>query len=174
MGNRLAILARGLDGVGRDGKLRPTETFLRRLVSGGSGAASPGRNRPDITFQGTSFEARYVWSRNGRAISRWVDGTFHLRNKCARAVGARIGGSWHFEFFLPGEWATVALPPSWPSSQGAWSWRAPSIKAAAGGLVSFLSLLRHKSPCLQPFLLPPSSPHLPLRRSFFSQSHGRC
>ena len=47
--------------------------------------------------------------------------------------------------FSPGEWATVALPPSWPSSQGAWSWRAPSIKAAAGGLVSFLSLLRHKA-----------------------------
>ena len=91
--------ARGLHGVGRDEKLRPTETTLRRLVSEGSGAASPGRNRPDITFQGASFETRRVGTRNGRAVSPWLDGTFRLRNKCARAAGAKIGGSWHFESF---------------------------------------------------------------------------
>ena len=33
--------ARGLDGVGRDGKSRPAETFLRRLVSGGGRAPRP-------------------------------------------------------------------------------------------------------------------------------------
>jgi len=98
-GKPLCNFAWGLDGVGRDGKLRPTEAFLRRLVSGGSGAASPGRNHPDITFQGASFEARHVGTRNGRAVSPWLDGTFCLRNKCARAAGVRVGGSWRFEFF---------------------------------------------------------------------------
>ena len=38
------------------------------LVSGGSSAACPGRNRPDITFQGAPFEARRVGTRNGRAV----------------------------------------------------------------------------------------------------------
>ena len=55
-------------GVGRDGIWRPTDTSMRRLVSEGSGAASLGRNRPDITFQGAPFEARRVGIRNGMAV----------------------------------------------------------------------------------------------------------
>jgi len=38
------------------------------LVSRGSSAVYPGRNRPDIYFQGAPFEVRRVGSRNGRAV----------------------------------------------------------------------------------------------------------
>ena len=143
-GTRLAAFARGLDGVGRDGKLCPTETFLRRLVSGGSGAASPGRNRPDMTFQGAPFEAGRVGTQNGRAVSPWPDGTFRLRNKCARAAGARIGGSWRFEFFTWGV-GDGCSPSFLAFFAGGVVVACPFYKNGRWGLVSFLSLLRHKA-----------------------------
>ena len=103
-------------GVGRDGKLRPTETFLRRLVSGGSGAASPGRNRPDITFQGASFEARHA------GLETAVPSRLDQMGRFAYEINARVRrareskGVGASNFSPGGEWATVALSPAWPSS----------------------------------------------------------
>ena len=145
-------------GVGRDGKLCLTETFLRRLVSGGSGAASPGRNRPDITFQGASFEARRVGTRNSRAVSPWLDGTFRLRNKCARAVGVRIGGSWRFEFVTWRGMGDGCSLSRLAFCAGGVVVARSFYKSGRWGLGFFPLAPAQKSPCLLPFLLPSSSP----------------
>jgi len=68
-------------GVGRDRACLGRNRLAARLGrSGGSGAACRGRNRPDITFQGTPFEATRVGSQNGRAVVREADVTLCLRN----------------------------------------------------------------------------------------------
>ena len=69
-GNPLVIFARGQEGIGQDGvcaRRRPP-CDLGQRGGGGSSAACPGRNRPDITFQSAPFEARRVGSRNGRVV----------------------------------------------------------------------------------------------------------
>ena len=96
--NRLAILLGVIQGLGET-ESAPDGDPPATLVSGGSSTSCHRRSSPDITLQGTPFEARRVGTRNGRVVVPWPDGTFRLRNKCARATGAGIRGSWRFEFF---------------------------------------------------------------------------
>ena len=76
-GFRLIVVAGSGETESAPERNRPA-AWLR--VSRGSGATCPGRNRPDITFQGSPFEATRVGSRNDRAVVLWPDVAPHLRN----------------------------------------------------------------------------------------------
>jgi len=80
-GDHLAILLRVNRGSGEMQSAPDGDCPATLLgVSRGSGAACPGRDRPDIIFQGAPFEATRVGSRNDCAVVSRPDATFHLRN----------------------------------------------------------------------------------------------
>jgi len=76
-GFRLVAAAGSVETEPASERNRPAARLRR---SRGSGTACPGRNRPDITFQGAPFEATRVGSRNDRAVVPGPDVTPHLRN----------------------------------------------------------------------------------------------
>ena len=58
----------GVSGGSGETESTPDGDHPVTLVSRGSSAACPGGSLPDISFQGTPFEASRVESRNGRAV----------------------------------------------------------------------------------------------------------
>ena len=145
--NRLAILL-GVSWGSGETETAPDGDPPATLVSGGSSASCHRRSHPDMTFQGAPFEAWRVGTRNGRAISPWLDGMFRLRNKCACAAGVRIGGSWRFEFFTLREAGDGCFPSrsAFRAVVGVVAVVRPFYKAGVGDLVPFLLLLCKKAP----------------------------